>query len=125
MEVISVASTGKGINAELIPAAQEAIQTYKTNMSNRLNEFKSEIDFSTAFIGENQSVAISNYYGRVMDSIAETFAYLDSFSTAINQAKEQYMAEEQKIAETLNQVGSSNAPTGDALDPGFHESTLE
>lgn len=101
-------ATGKGINTELVPAAQDAISTYKSNMANRLNEFKTEIDFSTAFIGEQQSLALSSYYGTLMDRVNETFAYLDSFSTAINDAKEQYRQEELRIVDSLNNSGSTN-----------------
>ena len=107
-----MANTGKGINAELIPAATEAIATYKTNMSSRLEEFKSEIDFSTAFIGEQQSLALSSYYGKLMDSIKETFAYLDSFSTAIEEALNAYKAEEQAIADSLNGAQTTTSGSG-------------
>lgn len=108
--------TGKGVEENLIPTAQEAISTYKTSMSTILGKFKTEISFAKAFIGETQSSAISIYYGALMDAVKETFDYLDSFSTAVADAAEAYRAEAKNIADSVRVAGPGRFQSSDNND---------
>lgn len=96
--------TGKGINSNLVPEAENSIVEYKNKLKDALEALKSDIDFSSAFIGQTQSDAINRFYGRVLDSVNETFAFLDSFKTTINEVATAYSKEESSVAEGVNAV---------------------
>ena len=102
---------GRGINEDKIPATIEAINNYKNEVKNRLDAAKSSIDLSTAFIGSAQSAALNDYYATLMDRIYETFSFLDSFGTTVEQVVEQYRETESGIAEAVNTA--AKAPVND------------
>lgn len=94
--------TGKGINENLIGDAITAITNYKNKLNARLDEFKTEVTFDTALIGDEQVAAINNYYSRVMDKVKEAYEFLDSFGENVEKAAESYKQEEAAIASALN-----------------------
>lgn len=99
-------AVGKGINENMIPAAKEKIAAYKTAAATKLSEFKESIDFSTGFIGESQSNALNAMFDRLMEHVTDTFSFLDSFGTTIDEVRVQYQTQQDSIAEIVS--GSVN-----------------
>ena len=86
------AGEDRGINANRVPEAIEAFNTYKQEIANTFETFKSQITaYDDAFFGSNGQV--KKYVDGVMDKCSELLQTLDELAPKIEEAKARYLAE--------------------------------
>lgn len=99
-------STARGIKAGALSAIQASMNEYLTSIKTSLKDIYSGIDASKAFIGEQQSAAITDYIGQIGQALGSVVTAANDIYTALETLTQTaYSQSEEQVS---SQFKSSN-----------------
>lgn len=96
-----------GINANHIPAMQQAIQAYVTDIKAQLEKIDSDFDPNVAFKGTDIKGSLISYMQEAKQISLNIVTYLNAFSDQLNEIKNAYERNDASNASNINDQRSS------------------
>ena len=110
-EIKNVDSVGnRALNEAKVQVVIGSLDKVEQNIKTRLARLAQNLDASTSFLGHGQGVAISEYFGRVVDAVHGLFSYLLVGDNALSGELAKYKA---KYADSAESVASSYSSSSD------------
>ena len=104
-EIKNVDSVGnRALNEAKVQVVIGSLDKVEQNIRTRLARLAQNLDASTSFLGHGQGVAVSEYFGRVVDAVHGLFSYLLVGDNALSGELAKYKA---KYADSAESVASS------------------
>ena len=90
-----------GINAEHVPAMQEAIRTYVNNLKEHLKGVNEKADTAQAFSGE-YATGVKNFVTAVTVACGAVISMLLAFNDQLEEVKQAYAKKDEKVKSDLD-----------------------
>lgn len=102
------------INSAQVPAMQNAVETYITDVENCLNSIKAfEVGPESGFYGTAQCTTINGYVTETCEQINQIVRYFDDFKAALDQVAQAY--QDQSSAVSVDSVEAAAKNEGDLI----------